>query len=97
MEVVEHIFEVSTKLESILQFYDFCEDIHKTAKCSEENCSFAIYINSLTDVLDPEKNYFFQVNLPIKKSAEHYNAFGAMFQVHKLGKEKVKVHFEDKK
>ena len=55
MEVVEHIFEVSTKLESILQFYDFCEDIHKTAKCSEENCSFAIYINSLTDVLDPEK------------------------------------------
>ena len=58
MEVVEHSLEVSI----VNSMIGFCEDIHKTTKCSEENCSFAIYINSLKDVLDSEKDYYFQVS-----------------------------------
>lgn len=37
MEVVEHNLVVSTKLEIIHQFCEFCEEIYKTAKCCEEN------------------------------------------------------------
>ena len=86
MEFVEHIFEVSTKLEPIQEFYEFCEDIHKIAKYSDEKYLIGIFIKSLEDVFDPGKGYYFRVNLLMKKSVEYYKVLMLCFNYRKLVK-----------
>lgn len=86
MEFFEHIFEVSTKLEPIQEFYEFCEDIHKIAKYSDEKRLIGIFIKSLKDVFDSEKGYYFRVNSLIKKSVEYYKVLMLCFNYRKLVK-----------
>ena len=99
MEVAENILEVATKMETIQEFYEFFEDIHNSAQCSDKKCSFNVFIDSLKGVFDLQADYYFIVNLLIRQSIKHFCAFGGMFQLQKLEKEKVKnfiVRIEEK-
>lgn len=99
MEVVENILEVVTKMETIQEFYEFFEDIHNSAQCPDKKCSFKVFIDSLKGVFDLQADYYFIVNLLIRQSIKHFCAFGGMFRLQKLEKEKVKnfiVRIEEK-
>ena len=86
-------------METIQEFYEFFEDIHNSAQCHDKKCSFKVFIDSLKGVFDLQADYYFIVNLLIRQSIKHFCAFGGMFRLQKLEKEKVKnfiVRIEEK-
>ena len=72
MEVVEHVVEVSSKLGSISNFYEFSEEIHQITKYTEDECRIGKYSNLLRKtVFNPELAYDFRRNFFVRKSVEY--------------------------
>ena len=84
MEKVEQIIEIYLKLETIQQFCEFVEDVHKITKRQKSDYPIGIYsaelgkkvFDSMVDC-DVCKNVFF------KFSFESSEAFWTMFQLQK--------------
>ena len=70
------------------------KQVHNHSNCSDEKCCFEIYIASLESVFTEKYDYDAWVNWFIRQSIKHPIAFGAMFMLKKIGKEKVKVYVD---
>ena len=90
MEVVGDILFVAEKMQTIHDFYDFIDDIHDFAQCDEEECFFGRYLKSLKNVVDAEGYEHSKMNLFIRQSVKHHQAFSTLRSLHGIGKEKVK-------
>lgn len=77
-------------MKKIEEFYDFCVKVHQSIKCSDENCDFSLYIGSLKDAIDPDICCCHWRLCFVGQSMEYSSVFQIMFNVQKLGKEKVK-------
>ena len=88
--ILEHILEVSSKLGSIQQFCEFCEEIHKITKCNNDDCSIGIYTNLIRNVFNPELNYDYRRIFFVKKLVGYPKVFKSMFRLQNQGIEKVK-------
>ena len=84
MEKVEQIIEISSKLETIQQFCEFVEDVHKITKCQKSDYPIDIYSAELgKKVFDSMVDYDVCTNVSFKFWFESSKAFWAMFQLQK--------------
>ena len=76
MEKVEQIIEISSKLETIQQFCEFVEDVHKITKCQKSDYPIDIYSAELgKKVFDSMVDYDVCTNVSFKFWFESSKAF----------------------
>ena len=51
MNVVQKIFEVSQKISTVQEFYDFSEEIHKMFECDQTDCDIKNYFEALREII----------------------------------------------
>ena len=90
--VFEKVFYISSELLRMQKFWTFTDNVHKLAKCKEDDCSIDAFLKNTKDVFfneelsyDKRRIYFTETCLA------HLSVFNAMFQLHHKGKENNRI------
>ena len=88
--VFDRMFSVCTEVGKIQEFCLFTENIHKIAKCTDENCEVDKFMKELhKNVFNEELSYDERRKFFVQHSMENVMAFNAMFNLQLKGKENI--------
>lgn len=91
MNVVQKIVEVSQKISTVQEFYEFSEGIHKMFECDQTDSDIKNYLEALREIIfNPYEDYDFPRNFFFKQSMKYPKDFNSMFKLKSEGQEGVR-------